>query len=88
MTADRYHTTTGPRDPGSWNRYAYVQGDPINANDPRGMFCAMTTVGTTAATQAVVPAVIPASDGFSGRLESGDFQRDSVVPVCGSGLDR
>ena len=25
------------RDPGSWNRYTYVQGDPINFNDPRGL---------------------------------------------------
>ena len=27
-----------PTTPGSWNRYAYVQGDPVNANDPRGLF--------------------------------------------------
>jgi RHS repeat-associated protein len=27
-----------PKTPGSWNRYAYVQGDPINANDPRGLY--------------------------------------------------
>ncbi|MBI2683499.1 MAG: hypothetical protein HYX26_09860 [Acidobacteriales bacterium] len=24
-------------DPGSWNRFAYVQGDPVNYNDPRGL---------------------------------------------------
>jgi RHS repeat-associated protein len=38
MTADRYTASDGPSNPGSWNRYAYVQGDPINANDPRGMY--------------------------------------------------
>ena len=26
----------GPAEPGSWNRYAYVQGDPVNKNDPEG----------------------------------------------------
>jgi RHS repeat-associated protein len=24
-------------DPGSWNRFAYVQGDPVNYNDPAGL---------------------------------------------------
>jgi RHS repeat-associated protein len=24
-----------PSTPGSWNRYAYVQGDPVNGYDPR-----------------------------------------------------
>jgi RHS repeat-associated protein len=27
-----------PKVPQSWNRYAYVQGDPVNAYDPRGLF--------------------------------------------------
>jgi RHS repeat-associated protein len=28
--------TANPRNPGSWNRYAYVNGDPVNFNDPSG----------------------------------------------------
>ena len=28
--------TARPRNPGSWNRYMYVLGDPMNLNDPRG----------------------------------------------------
>ena len=28
--------TANPMDPGSWNRYAYAQGDPVNYVDPRG----------------------------------------------------
>jgi hypothetical protein len=25
-----------PADPGSWNRYSYAEGDPVNFNDPQG----------------------------------------------------
>ncbi len=40
MTPDPYQATaTSPSDPNnpqSWNRYAYVQGDPVNYKDPSG----------------------------------------------------
>jgi RHS repeat-associated protein len=29
--------TADPKSPGSWNRYAYVQGDPVNLTDRRGL---------------------------------------------------
>jgi RHS repeat-associated protein len=29
-------SVSNPNDPGSWNRYAYTRGDPINRIDPRG----------------------------------------------------
>jgi RHS repeat-associated protein len=35
-TPDRYTASAGAGDPGSWNRYAYVGGDPINYSDPTG----------------------------------------------------
>ena len=41
----RTKSAAGPRDPGSWNRYAYVQGDPVNAKDPRGLFLLTAEVG-------------------------------------------
>jgi RHS repeat-associated protein len=35
-TADQYMASAGPSDPVSWNRYAYVGGDPVNRADPTG----------------------------------------------------
>jgi RHS repeat-associated protein len=37
MTADPYGGSADAADPGSWNRYAYVNGDPVNSNDPSGL---------------------------------------------------
>jgi RHS repeat-associated protein len=37
MTPDPYMASGGVGDPGSWNRYAYVQGDPVNRFDPSGL---------------------------------------------------
>jgi RHS repeat-associated protein len=34
MTADPYLASGGVESPGSWNRYAYVEGDPVNWVDP------------------------------------------------------
>ncbi len=36
-SVDRYRLGTRPESPGSWNRYAYVMGDPVNSTDPSGM---------------------------------------------------
>src|SRR5437773_5689634 len=37
LTADPYRASGGPTNPGSWNRYAYVGGDPVNWYDPAGL---------------------------------------------------
>jgi len=37
LTPDPYMASGGPQDPGSWNRYAYVAGDPVNFIDRRGL---------------------------------------------------
>jgi len=35
-TPDRKRGSAHPKNPGSWNRYSYTLGDPINGNDPTG----------------------------------------------------
>jgi len=37
LTPDPYQASGGPADPGSWNRYSYVQGDPVNRYDSTGL---------------------------------------------------
>ena len=37
-TPDRYIASGGLSNPGSWSRYAYVSGDPINFVDPSGEY--------------------------------------------------
>jgi RHS repeat-associated protein len=36
-TADPYRASAGASEPGSWNRYAYVGGDPVNHTDRHGL---------------------------------------------------
>jgi len=40
---DKVGSAAGPKDPGGWNRYSYVHGDPVNANDPSGNVAIMQT---------------------------------------------
>lgn len=37
MTPDPYGGSAKAGDPGSWNKYAYVGGDPVNRVDPNGL---------------------------------------------------
>jgi RHS repeat-associated protein len=38
LSSDPYAASGGPKDPGSWNRYAYADGDSINRIDPKGLY--------------------------------------------------
>ena len=40
LTADWHIASGGTADSGRWNRYSYVQNDPVNFNDPSGLFMA------------------------------------------------
>jgi RHS repeat-associated protein len=37
LTPDPYTASAGSADPGSWNRYAYTRGDPVNRVDSGGL---------------------------------------------------
>ena len=37
LSVDPYGGSGVTTDPGSWNRFSYAQGDPVNANDSRGL---------------------------------------------------
>jgi RHS repeat-associated protein len=37
LTSDPYQASGGAGDPGSWNRFGYVRGEPIHRVDPRGL---------------------------------------------------
>lgn len=58
--------------PQSWNRYAYVQNDPINRTDPSGMADFRTAGGIT------VVAKAPSGPGFFDHTY-GDFLRESYL---------
>ena len=38
ITPDPYVGNAGLGDPGSWNKYAYVENDPVNFTDSQGLF--------------------------------------------------
>lgn len=47
-TPDPYRASSGASDPGSWNRYSYTQGDPVNFNDATGLArCSVVGVSHT-----------------------------------------
>jgi RHS repeat-associated protein len=48
MTPDRMTGT--PKDPGSWNKYAHTEGDPINGIDPEGLFAQQVQLGADTVT--------------------------------------
>jgi RHS repeat-associated protein len=53
-------------DPGSWNRFAYVQGDPVNYADPRGLYrCSVVTTITGLPAEHTMAEVFCESEGYT-----------------------
>ncbi len=91
LTPDRM--SGHPGDPGSWNKYAYTRGDPINRKDPGGT---CDTSGDTDTSVTVCgdddpnsdPSGVYSSDyGGDGSFENAAFlaSQDSSTPCYGEG---
>jgi RHS repeat-associated protein len=65
-------TGVDPADPGSWNKYAYVGGDPVNRYDPYGL--------AWYAPDPLPPATNPFQSGFSGGAGHGNGQLQGNDP--------
>jgi RHS repeat-associated protein len=71
--------------PGSWNRYAYVGGDPINRNDPRGL-CGVINAADDVENGGTSDPIIEACEESSGGGGGAADPCDSVVATSGCGL--
>ena len=81
--------TADPKNPTSWNRYAYVNGDPVNFNDPHGAFACVVDDLRSGGSAAVHP-MESCGDVGSGGGDGGDepdpcFMGDPFNPVPSPG---
>jgi RHS repeat-associated protein len=60
LTPDPYTASGGVGDPVSWNRYTYVQGDPVNFADPEGL--QGCPVGSSTCIEVTAPVPDPLKD--------------------------
>jgi RHS repeat-associated protein len=74
-----------PEDPQSWNRYSYVENDPINLTDPSGKFFGFLISLVLAILNAVASAVVFLVHSVGTAIVSG-FGWGGVVP-CVSGAN-
>jgi len=65
MTPDPSGDAWDPANPQSWNSYAYVLGDPINANDPGGLDCSSTQYYFNGVYQGTIGNIIAAQSDVS-----------------------
>ena len=86
MTPDPYMATASgaadPTNPGSWNRYAYVNGDPINYFDPTGTIAYCVTGDGCTAPPDTDPCFGADSNCYAGGGSEGSDQ-DAVSPGGG-----
>jgi RHS repeat-associated protein len=55
LTPDPYRASGGPAAPQSWNRYSYVEGDPVNFNDPEGLMISVADMAEAIVRIRVIP---------------------------------
>jgi len=84
LTADPYKTSAGASDPGSWNRYAYVQGDPVNFYDPQGLARAPIYVETPPMTVTASAPGVPLVDIIGTRRDPSTYweQGGTFIPLA------
>ncbi len=85
LTPDPYQASGGPANPQSWNRYAYVHGDPVNFYDPAGLM-ASCPPGTHTGPDAMGCVSDNPSTGEGGVSGLGGGS-DGMEVVSGGGLD-
>ncbi len=71
VTPDPFGGSARAGDPGSWNRYGYVGGDPVNGNDPEGL-CDVAIAG------------VRMEAGKSGKFDSVFSDEITAYPYSGS----
>ena len=76
-TVDPMQSSAKPKNPGSWNRYGYVGGDPVNLLDPRGMEQQGCGPDWTTDPSLSGPCCLPGGSGF--------LPDPSVDPGCSAG---
>lgn len=68
LSADPYEASGVPSNPGTWGKYAYVGGDPVNSTDKNGLFTSSGVCGAEGTQYCI-------SDGFI----AGGF--DNPLPI-------
>jgi RHS repeat-associated protein len=76
------------RDPSTWNRYAYTNGDPVNANDPNGL-CDVVIGGITqnAVNAADVQSYAEGNNAISVYPYSASSDNSSFLSTLGNRID-
>ncbi|MEP6540499.1 MAG: RHS repeat-associated core domain-containing protein, partial [Bryobacteraceae bacterium] len=85
LSADPYAASGGAGDPGSWNRYAYVQGDPVNFKDSSGLFVENTSSCGAPGTDYCMDADTLQIWGDMGSLSIGGFTMSIAFLQAGNG---
>ncbi|MBE7545138.1 MAG: RHS repeat-associated core domain-containing protein, partial [Solibacteraceae bacterium] len=88
---DPYQASGGPAEPGSWNRYTYVGGDPVNWFDPPGLDRwdpnTNTLTGTLHGDGSALASAMGGGGGTGGADAYAADVRDAEPPAIGDGGD-